>query len=494
MAVNLANLVAKISVLGTPQAISAMRAVQQAFRGMSGNVQAASTNIVFALTRVLRSSAATAAALSALAAIAVGGAFLGAASKAAADWEALRVTLKSVAGSAEEANKKLQFIRDLAVPAIDTEQALAAAGLQAEAFGLSMERALPIAARLSAAFPLDPEALEKSIRLMGRLAAGDFPDIELRSGLGLTIADFKEKGILFDEKNKMLSSGAEALEALDQIVREKYPGILDEIANITKSKMQTVANEWQQALRTIGEAFNEHFAPILDDIFGIIKVLSEEGVFADVGKSAAEIMINLFSVVRVAGSMLMLLMGIFQIFVAGLAAAIDTIILGFIKAIRTITFGLFPAEGLEKDFERFVKLNKEDIQAGFQMIKAAWRILTGDFPKPPSGEEFLKKIEASAKGLPFIKRQSELPVLEGIERNTRETAINTKKMIDFNQVIFGGGPLGQIGITPVEFSEFRRGRFSQININLRGSHLFEQLVSETIQDIFLQMKRQGAFI
>ena len=55
----------------------------------------------------------------------------------------------------------------------------------------------------------------------------------------------------------------------------------------------------------------------------------------------------------------------------------------------------------------------------------------------------------------------------------------------------GGGPLGQIGVTPVELAGIRSNGSGRVTVEIRGGNSFETILADAINDTIASMKRQG---
>lgn len=87
------------------------------------------------------------------------------------------------------------------------------------------------------------------------------------------------------------------------------------------------------------------------------------------------------------------------------------------------------------------------------------------------------------------------PIMEQIANNTKITADNSGK--DLKKFALGGGPLGQIGVTPVEFQAFRNGQRgragggNQISIRVEGKSVLEEFVHQIATQAIHGAVRQG---
>lgn len=55
----------------------------------------------------------------------------------------------------------------------------------------------------------------------------------------------------------------------------------------------------------------------------------------------------------------------------------------------------------------------------------------------------------------------------------------------------GGGPLGQIGVTPVELAAVRSTGTGRVTVELRNGSSLETIFADAIADAITSMKRQG---
>jgi len=244
-----------------------------------GEIQSALTKTKAGLNQVGEAAkAAGTAVATGLGVVAIAGAAgLGALGKTAFDsavaFESLNARLAAITGSGKRAAEVLDTVRKVAEPSPFTFDQLATAATQLEAFGLKTEAILPRLANLGAAFGASEENLKSLVNLFGRLAAGNFPDIEQLSAFGLSKSMFAAQGIKFDAGGSLVSSARDTFEALIRIIDTKYSGMMDKLAGTTETKLATLTDKWQGALRIIGSKlitiltpFIEYFSSFLDKL------------------------------------------------------------------------------------------------------------------------------------------------------------------------------------------------------------------------------------
>jgi hypothetical protein len=84
---------------------------------------------------------------------------------------------------------------------------------------------------------------------------------------------FAAQGIKFDAGGSLVSSARDTFEALIRIIDTKYSGMMDKLAGTTETKLATLTDKWQGALRIIGSKlitiltpFIEYFSSFLDKL------------------------------------------------------------------------------------------------------------------------------------------------------------------------------------------------------------------------------------
>ena len=261
----IAELVVKLGVTGQGQLQSSLDKTKTGLNQVAQSAKAAGSAIATGLG-------------AGLAGVTFAGAVgLGALGKSAFDsavaFESLSARLTAITGSGQRAAQVLDTVRKVAEPSPFTFDQLATAATQLEAFGLKTEAILPRLANLGAAFGASEENLKSLVNLFGRLSAGNFPDIEQLSAFGLSKSMFAQQGIKFDAGGSLESSARDTFDALIRIIDTKYSGMMDKLAGTTETKLATLTDKWQGALRIIGSKlitiltpFIEYFSTFLDKL------------------------------------------------------------------------------------------------------------------------------------------------------------------------------------------------------------------------------------
>ena len=337
-------------------------------------------------------SAITAGVGTGLAAVTAAGAVgLGLLGKSAFDsavkFESLSARLTAITGSGKRAAEVLDTVRKVAEPSPFTFDQLATAATQLEAFGLKTEAILPRLANLGAAFGADEEHLKSLVNLFGRLSAGNFPDIEQLSMFGLSKSMFAAEGIKFDAGGSLVSSARETFDALNRIIDTKYSTIMDKMAGTTETKLATLTDKWEGALRIIGGKLVTILTPFIEYASTFIDKITNSG--------ALEMLVDRF---------MLPMTGMAKAFSGGdMQAGLDrllTTVAAFISSIPMILQSTF--ENVGRLFQNIFANIQKFMNAGQQ---GAYRRKTEDL----AWSEFFGKITHEQ----FVKEQAKLDTQYG---------------------------------------------------------------------------------
>jgi len=391
-----------------------------------------------------------------MAVTAAGAVVLGLLGKSAFDsavkFESLSARLTAITGSGKRAAEVLDTVRKVAEPSPFTFDQLATAATQLEAFGLKTEAILPRLANLGAAFGADEEHLKSLVNLFGRLSAGNFPDIEQLSMFGLSKSMFAAEGIKFDAGGSLISSARETFDALNRIIDTKYSTIMDKMAGTTETKLATLTDKWEGALRIIGGKLITILTPFIEYASTFIDKITSSG--------ALEMLVDRF---------MLPMTGMAKAFSGGdMQAGLDrllTTVAAFISSIPLILQSTF--ENIGRLFQNIFANIQKFINAGQQ---GAYRRKTEDL----AWSEFFGKITHEQ----FVKEQAKLDtqygknapsdIMSGVDFG--KTFVDTQKFIgdvvgkmkDTNlpktatEAVKPSGPVGNIADT-VKTSEDKTG-------------------------------------
>lgn len=370
--------------------------------------------------------------------------------EAAAGLETTRTIMTALAGSAEKANTQLAFLRQLAKGSTLSFKDTQEAGRQLDEYGLSIQGFGRTVAQLAAVNP--GQGISGITRLFGRIAEGGGLAKRQLVQFGLSLQDFQKQGIRFRGET-LLSSSRETLEAFRNIVESKYGKVLDGMQDTTSVKLKNVRDAFNDTLIKVGDSLSTLLKPALDNLLVFLDKLQDSKAFETFLTNIAK---NIVKFVGIVFGVLGTLLGIAALVAAAMGNVGSAILLA-VASVAAFAGG------------------------AFFTIKTA---------------QLLKDLTKQAK-LPGLKNA--LPesskdigdTSERIAKNTAQTAINTARALDLKKFALGGGPLGELGVTPVEIYG-RGGRDRAIQVNLTGAGDLERYFADKVQQIVQQMQKQGA--
>ena len=266
----IAQLTVKLGVDGMGQIVSALDKVKTGLGQVAQKAQGAGT------------------ALAGIGGVAVAGTVAGfgmlgkTAFDAAVSFESLTMRLTAITGSGKKAAEVLDMVRKVAAPSPFTFNQLANLAVGLEAAGGETNALLPRLAQLGAAFGADEEKLKSLLNMFQKFKVGMLPDTEQLSMFGMSRSDFAKQGIKFD-KGGSLEQGQEmkVFEAFINIIDTKYSGMLDKLANTTETKLASLQDSWEGAMRKIGEKLITILTPYIQYATDFIGRMMDSGVLAD---------------------------------------------------------------------------------------------------------------------------------------------------------------------------------------------------------------------
>jgi hypothetical protein len=209
----------------------------------------------------------------------IGGAIsLGFAAKTAIEFDTIQRSLTALTGSAERAKQILSFTDKLAAPSIFSSQELASGAKLLEALGLQTEKYLPVAEKLGTIFGANEEALMSYITALGYLKGERFGEgFESLSRAGISRTMLKGKGLEFDKGGQFLGSAEQALNAVEQLVTEKFGKLSQEMASGPQAKLASVMDAITRGARVAGAAILSVLVPAAEKVGNFIAYLVDSG-------------------------------------------------------------------------------------------------------------------------------------------------------------------------------------------------------------------------
>ena len=417
---------------------------------------------------------------------------------AAVSFESLNSRLTAITGSGEKAAQVLDMVRKVAGPSPFTFSQLANLAVGLESIGLETNALLPRLANLGAAFGADEEHLKSLLNMVGKFKVGQMPDAEQMAMFGMSRSQFAKEGVKFD-RGGGLEQGQEmkVFETFIKIIDTKYSSMLDKLSGDTATKLASLEDAWEGAMRKIGEKMITILTPYIEYATNFLSRIMDSGILADLtekffgpmqeftkgftdGNVQASVDRLLASIMAVAASIPEILSETFK--------NVGTMLQNIMNQMRQM-FAKIPFYNDPKYKEFVEKADKIDSfknsglyskeRAATEMADLEKRmgftyetdILGGvDFSKPfADTQKFIDSIMSKMAGTkapeaggvpkpfgPYFKPGEEPgagggptqaeDLLLRIENNTRETA----DALSLRRETLGGGAMGAIGLTGAE--------------------------------------------
>jgi hypothetical protein len=372
--------------------------------------------------------------------------------QAGIEFEAMKKRLEGLAGSAKRADEILALARFEAGPSMFTTQQLEQASVMLVAFGLNVERVLPLVTRLGQAFGADQEHLMMYARAFGQMASGRLPEAEVMAQMGVSKTDLGREGIKFDSQGSLLSSTEETMAAFEHIIMTKYDGAYQASTTTTDAMVASITDSFQEINRVVGETTNTGLKPFIST-FG--EMVSKIAGSALPEMFASDLLRPLELLTGSAKDAVMT----FQVLAASVLAFANIVpnaMMIVADAIKKIQHGtlLEKAEGILslKPGAIAAKLGKlavEDTKRYYyamQVPRDTGGINTANKTKPFVVGGGAPKPEDDTKEKKHKKAVEHH--LERISNNTRKSA----DLLDLRNQTIGGGRLGALGLTGPELA------------------------------------------
>jgi hypothetical protein len=453
---------------------------------------------------------------------------------AAVSFESLNSRLTAITGSGQKAASILDMVRKVAGPSPFTFSQLADLAVGLESIGLETNALLPRLANLGAAFGADEEHLKSLLNMVGKFKVGQMPDAEQMAMFGMSRSQFAKEGIKFD-KGGGLDPGQElkVFETFIKIIDTKYSTMLDMLSGDTSTKLASLADAWEGAMRTIGQKLITILTPYIKYATDFLGRMMDSGILADLTEKFFKPMTEFtkgFTDGNVQKSVDQLLASILAV-----GASIPDIISGTFKNIGIMmqnfldnlnaAFGrLNPLEAAKghalidqlKTEYIYGRISKEQLDASRKSIEqrygfnATGSIMEGvDFGKPfADAQTFAQTIlgkmagskapETGAPPKPFgpYFKPGEEPGMGGTATSQTDDLLlriadNTKTTADaltLRRETLGGGTMGALGLTGAEVGAVNAsyGRFG--NGIIPAGTDFERSMRRLIRD---ESRRNG---
>ncbi|OYT70808.1 MAG: hypothetical protein CFK48_05515 [Armatimonadetes bacterium CP1_7O] len=384
----------------------------------------------------------------------------------AAELQQLEAVFVALTGSAAKAQERMQYLLRFAETSVFEFPDLVRVATQLEAFGLNIQRILPLITQMAAAFGANRETLEMLANAFGRMAAGQFGEaMEAFRRVGISAGDLMAEGIRISTSGEIQSSVREVFAAIERIAQARFGDVAAVMGATLAVQLSNLRDSFTRLLAEIGRAILPALAPIIERIQSVARFLETSGLARAFGERIAQILQNqqlLDTATRALFTAVAVMEMLPQIVQAGIQV-IASFLQAIYKAFETIAgwlrrFGIdaqlggFSLAPLMQVFEQ-IQRRADELMRQFQMAP-------GVAPQVPTpqGDYFTRQVNE----------------LQRISDNTRQIAEHTRQLVDLQRIALGGGELGQRGISLA--TRLRLTRYQPRPASQEAEQLISQLI------------------
>lgn len=391
--------------------------------------------------------------------------------KQASEMEILRATLAALRGDTDLAREGFEFLERFATRSVFEFGDLAKAGVQLEAFGLNMERILPIISQVGAAFGAKPEQLMSLAEAFGRISAGQSGEaMQQLMRVGISRSALAQEGIRVSNAGQILSDAEQVFLAIERIATKRFGGINDAMSETLAVSLSNLQDGWNQFLTQVGDALMPVIKPLLNALKDFMQFMAGGGakLLSDSMVRAFTAVSNLLGgeqgMVKTATWIVAIFSVLPDIFVM-IAKVVETILSG----ISSVFGWLIPAlRDISRMFGRSPLIDIIDLAVARQRqmseLFQAWQLSSSPSGSEPGG---------------FFRSENPLET-----EYAKQTAENTRIMAEelkLQRLALGGGQLAAQGLSPITRRSLPAGRAA-----VGGVQSFEQFV----QRVFDEQRRR----
>lgn len=357
----------------------------------------------------------------------------------AAELQQLEAVFVALTGSAAKAQERMQYLLRFAETSVFEFPDLVRVATQLEAFGLNIQRILPLITQMAAAFGANRETLEMLANAFGRMAAGQFGEaMEAFRRVGISAGDLMAEGIRISASGEIQSSVREVFAAIERIAQARFGNVAAVMGATLAVQLSNLRDSFTRLLAEIGRAILPALAPIIERIQSVARFLESSGLARAFGERIAQILQNqqlLDTATRALFTAVAVIEMLPQIVQAGIQV-ISSFLQMIYRAFETIA-GWLRRFGIDAQLGG---LSLAPLMQVFDLIQRRTNELMRQFQATPA----LAPAPMTPQGDYFNRQVNEL---QKISENTRQIAEHTRQLVDLQRIALGGGELGQRGIS-----------------------------------------------
>ena len=373
------------------------------------------------------------------------------------EFESMQRRLEGLTGSAQRAASILALAKKEAGPSMFTTQQLEQASVMLAAYGVNVERILPLITRLGQAFGADQEHMMMYARAFGQLSSGRLPESEVMAQMGISKTDLRKEGIKFDSQGSLISSAEQTGAAFERIIYTKFEGAYRQSTTTMEAMVASITDSMESIQRVMGKTVNDSMKPFIVTLGQIASKVAE----SNFPKLFAEDMLKPFKTLgQVFGDADNSIKGLMATL-----AAMANVVPGYFAKIFGLVEKVKSGTPLEK-VSAIAQLGREALMTpGQRLMDTAIRFFNDrnrylgamappkTAPGPGAGEDPRKRPMFPGQ-LPEDKKEDKKHKKE-VETHLSRISNNTRKsadLLDLRNQTIGGARLGALGITGAELA------------------------------------------
>jgi len=443
--------------------------------------------------------------------------------EAATEMETWRLTFEAIGMTAVDAESKVQWIEDFAPFSMLHKKDMVDMATTIELMGLSSQHWLPVISMVGGAFGGSAEKAGLFASLMERIAMKglDGRTIKALAKLGISKKDFQAQGIEFKGQTPG-GSIDEQLTALEAIARKKFKGAATAFKDSMALAIINIEDAWDKFLESVGFSIMPYIKPIIADVLEILRGLIGTG--AGIGELIGTTVANLYKIIGGKEGVMRMVSWIMTVIdrLPAIFAVLEGIALGLFMTLKL--FGTVLLATVKWAFIMPLQTMLNYLIVGLVIAAKIIDAIAGtDYSKKikfftfgsdmpgtmggafaplgKSADDNYKKLEKSMAAGKFITPPATDPSKYGqfweepideIASNTNETTQQLKAIReDTKRYILGGGDKGRVGITPVEYNNYRKGKYNITVKTGNGSTSIEGLLKEIFHQMLESTQQAG---
>jgi hypothetical protein len=367
--------------------------------------------------------------------------------KSNATFEQYRTSFEVLMGSADKAKQHMESLNKFAAETPFELLGIIQASQQLETYGLKTETYLKVAGNTASAFG---KQITDVTSALGKLASGNTGEgLERLRDFGITSKQLAEQKITFDKGGSLTSSVKQTMEAVVNIMNQKYSGMMDKQSQTANGLFSTLKDNLSAFGRQIGEQTFDLLKVKLQSFMALFQQWGNDGTLKAISNKLSEGFIGVVNTIQVAinfivtyKSQIASLVGVYiavttALKVAATAQSVFNAVamMNPYVAVAAALIGLAGAVWGYKAANDALKTSTEDVQKQHDTLSTSIEKLTTDYQnlaivesqmgtynKNSGYEEAMKKIDAYQKRIDNLKDyQAELDKLNGVNADAPPT-------------------------------------------------------------------------